>query len=202
MKEKLIPAFGDYRKRLLNNSDLIARLRNEHFDLAFFESYFCEFAYIRDVIKVPFGVMDPNITNPYASWLMRTDRNPAYYPGNFVDFDQHMTFIERLQSTLANIDGFIKNGILQWLVDPSPEWSDHIPFDKSSTELLMEAKLWFIRTHFALDFLRPLPPHVIPMGGQMARPSQPLPQVYFMVLVKEYLYEHSLIKFLHIIILN
>ena len=120
--------------------------------LPFFESYFYEFAYICDVIKVPFVVMDPIITNPYASWLMRTDRNAAYYPGNFVDFDQHMTFIERLQSTLANIDGFIKNGILQWLVDPSPEWSDHIPFDKSSTQTSDGSKAMLYKNTFCFGF--------------------------------------------------
>ena len=184
INDKIVPGLRDFRKRLLNNSDLITRLRNDHFDLAFFESVWYEFSYICNVIKVPYVVMDPIITNPYILWLMRADRNPAYYPGNFADFDQHMTFTERLQSSLTNIDGFVKNGIFQWFMDPSPDWSSYIPLDKSSSQSLMDAQLWFIRTHFALDYPRPLPPHVIPMGGLMSRPSQPLPEVYFVVLVK------------------
>ena len=141
MKDKFMPALQSYRKRLLNNSDLIARLRNQHFDLAFFECLQYEFTYIANILRVPYVVMCPFIPNPYTSWLMRTDRNPAYYPGNFVDFDQHMNFIQRLQSTLANIDGFIKNGILLLLLEPSQEWSNHIPFDIPSTQLLMKAQL-------------------------------------------------------------
>ena len=61
---------------------------------------------------------------------MRADRNPAYYPGNYLDFDQHMTFIQRLQSTLAHIDGFVKNGLFRWLREPSAEWSDQIPINR------------------------------------------------------------------------
>ena len=180
MKDKFTPVLTNYTKRLMNNSGLMARLHSQHFDLAFFESMLHEFYHITRALKVPFVIMDPMITNPFASWLMRADRNPAYYPGNFVDFDQHMTFMQRLQSTLANIDGFVKNGIFRWLLEPSSEWNDHIqvPIDKPSIQIQTEAQLWFIRTHFALDYPRSLPPHVIPIGGQMARPSQSLPQVF------------------------
>ena len=181
MRDKFLPVLTSARKRLLNDSDLIARLRTQHFDLAFFECGWCEFTFISNIVKVPFVVMGPIIPDPYSSWLMRADRNPAYYPGNYIDFDQHMTFIQRLQSTLAHIDGFFKNGIFFWLLEPSPDWSDHIPVERPSTQLLKEAQLWFIRTHFALDFPRPLPPHVIPMGGQMSRPSQPLAEVCFII---------------------
>ena len=163
---------------------LLLVFRTQHFDLAFFESVWCEFTYISNIIKVPFVVMGPIIPDPYSSWLMRADRNPVYYPGNYVDFDQHMSFIQRLQSILTHTDGFLKNGIFFWLLEPSPDWSDHIPFDIPSTHLLKEAQLWFIRTYFTLDFPWPLPPHVIPMGGQMSRPSQPLPEVCFMLFIE------------------
>ena len=178
LSNKVIPMLTGYHTKLLNDRNLLNQLRNQTFDLAFFESFFIEFAYIANAIKVPYVIMDPMVTNPYIAWLMRGDRNPATYPGDLLDLHQHMNFIQRLQSTVENISGFIKYYLFLWMLQPSSDSSSSlVDTRKPFSQLINEAELWFVRTHSALDFPRLLPPHVIPMGGQMARPAQRLQPV-------------------------
>ncbi|XP_072036026.1 UDP-glucuronosyltransferase 2C1-like [Amphiura filiformis] len=167
----LIPSMRRGRTALFKNTELMNQLRNQTFDLAFFESMYIAFGHIANAIKVPYVLMDPMLTNPYMAWFIRAPRNPSYHPGDLLDFDQRMCFTQRLQSTIENIKAFIFTYIFVSMVEVSPEY---LQMNKPTSQLLMEAELVFVRTHFALDFPRLLPPHVIPMGGLMARPTQPL----------------------------
>ncbi|XP_072050545.1 UDP-glucuronosyltransferase 2C1-like [Amphiura filiformis] len=171
LSKLIIPPIRRYKTALFNNSELMKQLRNQTFDLAFFEDLNIEFGHIANAIKVPYVLMGQMLTNPYMAWLIRAQRNPSYHPGDLLDFDQHMDFIQRLQSTIENIKGFLSYYILVLMTEVS---SEYLQMNKPTSQLCMEAELIFVRTHFALDFPRLLPPHVIPMGGLMARPIQPL----------------------------
>ena len=60
--------------------------------------------------------------------------------------------------------------------------------EMSTFETLSEAELFLINTHFALDFPRPLPPNVIPVGGLTTKPAQPLSEVINLICLQYFVF--------------
>ncbi len=171
---KLLSLLKYHNTALLNNLEVKEQLVNQTFDLALIIDYYIQVARLMNTINVPYVVMAEMMINPYHEWEMRASRNPAYYPGNLLAFDQNMNFGERLWSTVKQIEDFLFHYIFITIAGSSTGLYE---MDKSTSQLFREAELWFIRSHFTLDYPRPFLPHVIPMGGQMARPAKSLKQV-------------------------
>ncbi len=174
VSDKMFAAMKYHNTALLNNLEVREQLVNQTFDLALIIDYFIEVARLMNTINVPYVIMAEMMINPYHEWEMRAPRNPAYYPGNLQAFDQNMNFGQRLWSTVKQIEGFMLHYIFMMLTESTTGLYE---MDKSTPQLFREAELWFIRSHFTLDYPRSFPPNVIPMAGQMARPAKSLKQV-------------------------
>ena len=92
--------------------------------------------------------------------------------------DTKMDFMDRVKNTLTvSINTVMNRRMLVRYDDLKIKYN--IKPEVSTYKTLGEAELWFINTDFALDFPRPVLPHVVPVGGLTTKPSKQLPQVKY-----------------------
>ncbi|XP_072045580.1 UDP-glucuronosyltransferase 2B15-like [Amphiura filiformis] len=158
----------------LGNSALMHRLQNQNFDLVFFDILYIYPVFIAKKLKVPFAPMSFMVSLDITAWINRADFSTSYYPGQSV-YDNQMTLMQRLQNTLRSKVMLV---FQHYYFARTHHVKDHFGIcpDKSTVEMLGKAELLFMRTHFALDFPRSLPAHVVPIGGILTKPAAPLSQ--------------------------
>ena len=113
------------------------------------------------------------------AWQAQTNvypTNPAYIPEAFSGLDTRMSFMERVTNMLFSTVNTLNGRRLLYNFDQL-KLKYNIKPEKSTFQALSKAELFFINTHFAFDFPRPLPPNVVPVGGLTTKPANPLKQV-------------------------
>ena len=174
---KLLNVCSKTSESILKNTDLIEHLRHQEFDLALFESVASWCGYVAKALNVPFVTMSTLSTTPDKAWKNRADVSPAYYPAYSSGYDQGMNFTRRFVNTMVYMQVFLSRFAFFWTLESTHSPHSYIPAGLSTPELLGQAEIWFVRTHFALDFARSLPANAIPVGGILTRPAKPLETV-------------------------
>lgn len=172
--EEMLQMLENSTVDVLGNSALMQRLQEGKFDLAFFDILYIYPAFIAEKLKVPFIPMSFMETTDITAWINRADYTSSYYPGYSVVNPGRMSFMERLENTLRSRFLLLFQYYLYWRMHPV---KDRYSIQKSAVELMGQAELWFVRTHFALDFPRSLPAHAVMIGGLLTQPAAPLNQV-------------------------
>nr|XP_060483394.1 UDP-glucuronosyltransferase 3A1-like [Panthera onca] len=159
---------------LLRRSDIMDSLKNENFDLVFVEAFdFCSFLIAEklgkpfvSILPSPFGSVDLGLPNPVS-----------YVPVFRSLLTDHMDFWGRVKNFLMFLDFFLRQWRIQSTFDNTIK--EHFSEDSRPvlSHLLKKAELWFVNSDFALEFARPLLPNTVYVGGLMARPVKPVPQV-------------------------
>ncbi|XP_072037321.1 UDP-glucuronosyltransferase 2B7-like [Amphiura filiformis] len=161
---------------LLEQDDVIKRIRDSEFDLVLASlGHVCP-VLIAKHIDVPFvGLMQSFLPVAFAH-VYHQPVDSAYMPPAFTGWTDRMSFHQRLMSSLISI--------LNW---PS-FWNEPLTFpnfsqlkdqfnisrDKSLMRTMGDAELWFVMSHPALDYPRPVMPDTISIGGLTTKPSNPL----------------------------
>lgn len=169
----------DDTEKVLNFTDVSDLIRsNESFDLIIYETFvddlFLGFAhrFKAPVISISSCYMFPWIADRFA-----IPANPAYVPGFYSHFSSVMTFYQRLQNTLLDINNRM---FFKYLLVPKTNrlvrkyFGDDAP---SVGSLVKNISLYFINTHHSFYGARPFPPQVVDISGLHLKPPQPLPQV-------------------------
>ena len=160
-------------QNLIGNTDLITKLQTDDYDLALVDgSFTCP---IMQYLKIPYGVLMPASGLPGLTALNnRVPINPSYLPGFLTALDDKMTFLERLWNTAYTAFFFVLMSVFSGPID---ELSSRYNI---SSEYFNDADLWILNAHFALDFPRPLLPHMVTVGGLTTKEPQSLHHVSLM----------------------
>ena len=164
----------------LKDTALIKRLEDHGFDLVLVHSLLGYPVLVAQRLDVKFVAFTPAIPPSMQARLFGNPVNTAYTPEIMTGFTDRMTFRERVKNTLVS-------GML-WMTSDLPmagldalKKRYNIKPELSISQSLSEAELWFIASHFTLDFPRPYQPNTISVGGVTATPAKPLPKVRNMV---------------------
>ena len=131
---------------------------------------------VMDRLKVP--IVLHSSCNGIVTMLkpMGATMNYASVPTPFTDFDDKMTFGQRLMNA---VQSEAMSLFMDWyLLRPLEEKiKTGYPDARPVSEIKKDISLLLINSHPATDWPRSLPPSVIPIGAIHTRPAKPLPEV-------------------------
>nr|XP_020145654.1 UDP-glucuronosyltransferase 3A2-like isoform X2 [Microcebus murinus] len=171
---KIMEELGFQCSHLLSKTEIMDSLKNENFDLVIVESFdYCHFLIAEklgkpfvSILTTSFGRLDFGLPSPLS-----------YVPVYNSLLTDHMDFWGRVKNFLA----FFTFSRRQWQVQSMYDNTIREHFPEGSrpvlSQLLLKAELWFVNSDFAFDFARPLLPNTVYVGGLMAKPTKPVPQV-------------------------
>jgi hypothetical protein len=171
---KLYEHYGNLCTHLLSRDDIMDSLRDENFDLLYFDAVdLCSFL-VAEKIGKPFVVFLSILANNIDFGLP----SPlSYVPMSGSLLTDKMDFWGRVKNFLMSFDFSMRQEKIHSQFDSTIQ--EH--FEEGSqpvlSQLLQKAELWLLSSDFALEFARPLFPNTIYVGGLVDKPVKPIPQV-------------------------
>ncbi|XP_072013807.1 UDP-glucuronosyltransferase 2B17-like isoform X2 [Amphiura filiformis] len=161
-------------KSILVDNAVIDQLRKEKFDFIIGDLWYICVGLVAQLLHTPFALLTPTaVSMSMQSQINVCPTNPAYIPDLISGFDTKMNFMERVLNTvILTLNSMQYRRALPRYDKLKTDFN--IKPERSTYETLSEAELFFVNTNFALDFPRPLMPHVVSVGGLTTKPSLPL----------------------------
>ena len=160
-----------------SNSEFRA-LENEKFDLIFIDAFMneCLYGWLHKM-QVPFIMVSPMAAPGSITQAVGNRMPPSFVPVPMMPFSDHMTFLERL----ANVGFILLSDLIGELYMKGKiesSYRQHLGEDlPGAFEIVQNASMIFMNSHFTFTFPRPLLPDVIEVGGMHCRPPKPLAKV-------------------------
>ena len=161
---------------LFNDQQLIERLEGQKFDLVFLHTGMACAVLLSQHLEVPFVSILTAIPPTMMLRIFGNPVNPSYTPEFVTGFSNRMTFLQRVKNTIFSGIQWMMTGLIYHFYDDL-KLKYNIKPEMSTFESVPQAELFFICSHFVLDFPRAYQPNVISVGGLSAVPPRPLPKV-------------------------
>ncbi len=161
---------------ILSNRTLMVDLRQRQFDLVFGDIIYTCPILIAQSLQLRYTTLTTMIIPSFHATPHRSPINPSYIPSLMSGFNDRMTFNERLINTLTCALISVMTIYPTMKKDGLKEKYGIMP-DISSRHSVGKAEIWFINSHFALDYSRPLVPSAVLVGGLTVKPPKVLNQV-------------------------
>ena len=161
---------------LFSDQQLIERLEGQKFDLVFLHTGVACAVLLSQHLDVPFVSILTAIPPTMLLRIFGNPVNPAYTPEFVTGFSNRMTFLQRVKNTIFSGIQWMMTGVIYHFYDDL-KLKYNIKPEMSTFESVPQAELFFICSHFTLDFPRSYQPNVISVGGLSAVPPRPLPKV-------------------------
>ncbi|KAM4707180.1 UDP-glucuronosyltransferase 3A1-like [Discoglossus pictus] len=158
----------------LNRSNTLNSLRDEKYDIAVIDGFNpCSFL-VAEKLGIPYIAFFPGIFANAQQIGLPTPL--SYVPLYQSRLSDHMDFFGRLNNIFVHIGSLIVERKIQTIFEDVI--IKHFPAESRPylSDLYMKAELWIYNTDFAVDFARPLLPHVQYIGGLLAKPAKPVSQ--------------------------
>lgn len=153
---------------------------DEKFDLVVMQPFLSD-SFLGFVYKynAPLVYLSPNTLSAMYGEIVGNPITCSYIPDMYVDYDDKMTFFERLDNTLFFI--FAKLARL-FIFEPKANtimktYLKHTDLPPSVSDIRKNASLLFLNTHPSLDYPMPLTPNTIEIGGLHLKVAKELPLV-------------------------
>ncbi|XP_063243051.1 UDP-glycosyltransferase UGT5-like [Bacillus rossius redtenbacheri] len=152
---------------------------NENFDLIIAETFYCEgLLGLSQKFSVPFVGVSTFSGTENIKDIVGDPFPYSYVPSPFITFNDHMTFFQRLQNTITNF--LIKNGHNYYFIPAQDaimrKYLTDIPNLSKLRDIVYNASLLLLNTHFSHGFSRPKVPNLIEVGGMHIKPPKQLPK--------------------------
>ena len=171
---------------LFSDQLLIDRLKGQKFDLVLAHTMLSCSVLLAQHLDVQFVSIITAIPPTMLLRIFGNPVNPAYTPELMTGFSYHMTFLQKVQNMIFSGIQWVMSGAIYDRYDDIKQKYNIKP-EMSTFMSIPQAELFFICSHFALDFPRAYQPNVISVGGLSASPVRPLTQVsvkYNLILCK------------------
>ena len=165
---------------LMTDVVTMTALRHANYDVTLSDGTFmASHCPIMQYLGRPYAVLFPSLSIPSPLlFAARVPFNPSYMPEVTTAFDQKMSYLTRLTNTLHEIFvSVIMNYFSTKTSNADEFFDDNINDIFDVSRYFSEADLWLINTHFALDFPKPLSPHMVTVGGLTTTEPRPLNHV-------------------------
>ena len=164
-------------EQLLTHPEFRKIVEERNVDLFIVDALFHEFTYpIIDKVGVPFVIHSSSGAFPSTLYAMGAPLEYASVPNYLSDFNNQMTFLERLMNVLTGemikpLQNYYFAKQLEAIVQRE------FPGVRSMAELEGEPSLYITNTHPVVNWPRSLPPTILPIGALHVTQPKPLPQV-------------------------
>ncbi|KAJ8413488.1 hypothetical protein AAFF_G00079950 [Aldrovandia affinis] len=166
----------DYKlgiETIFDNSSLLRQLQEAHFDLVLADPFFPGGLMLARYLNVPIVL--------FGRWMPTEDihftiaPSPlSYVPVLNSRLTDRMTFLQRLKNVFMFSFGKLLNHIFIYSTYDSL-CKRYLQSDESIYTLYKQADIYLVKSDFALDFVKPVMPNTIFIGGFHIQPPQPLP---------------------------
>ncbi|XP_031341432.1 UDP-glucuronosyltransferase 1-7C-like isoform X7 [Photinus pyralis] len=126
-------------------------------------------------LRLPFVVIQTSSLVSWSSPWINVPDNPSYIPVDFMELSRS-TFWERFRNTMAYAySHFFYYTVITPRDDALLDNCKHCTGIKSH-DAIQNTSLILVNSHYSLHGSRPLPPHVVEVGGIHIQNSKPLPK--------------------------
>ncbi|XP_036436496.1 UDP-glucuronosyltransferase 2C1-like isoform X5 [Colossoma macropomum] len=178
---KMMSGFEGYLQAvcegMLLNEQLIASLRESHFDMLLFDPMMCCSDLLAETLGLP-QVVSLRLTFAYSMERLcgQLPTPPSYVPavatqGHLTD---HMDLIERLENVLLYIAHTAVFRVQMMLM--SKYFTKIMGKPTTLCDTMGKADIWLIRTYWDFEYPRPFLPNFKFVGGLHCKPAKPLPK--------------------------
>ena len=165
---------GDY---IFKNPEFLDIVKKRDVDLFIVDGLFNEFLYpVFDLIGVPFVTHSSSSVFPVVLAAMGAPIDYAAVPTGLVEFDDHMTFFQRLANIIPNeIFNLVRTHYI--IKDQDKLVKSHFPNARPIAEVEGEISICIVNSNPMTNWPRSLPPTIVPVGALHTRPAETLPKV-------------------------
>ena len=159
------------------NQELQSFIQTGDIDLILSDAFINEYALnFVDRLKLPLVLHGSSPGLPFASKPMGASSDYASVPTIFTDFDDQMTFMQRMINAIQSelTEFVIKSFVLGPL---EKRVRIDMPEGRPLSEIKRDASLLLLNSDPITNWPRQLPPSVIPIGALQTRPAKELPEV-------------------------
>ncbi|XP_072014292.1 UDP-glucuronosyltransferase 2C1-like [Amphiura filiformis] len=165
---KISTIFDAVCEYILSNATVMDSLRGRKFDLMFADIHISGCPIL---IAQSLQLKYTTLTSICQAAPHRSPINPSYIPVVTTGYSHHMKFAQRLNNALFSV--FMTLSFVTRNCDILKEKYGIMP-EISTYNSLGKAEIWFIKSHFALDYPRPLVSNAVLVGGLTVKPSKSL----------------------------
>ncbi|KAI3362549.1 hypothetical protein L3Q82_012828 [Scortum barcoo] len=161
---------------ILKNEELMATLQDAAFDVVLLDPMVMCGDLVADMLGLPLiislrfslgGVLERHCGHAPAP--------PSYVPAAPLPYDDRMTFVERLISSVMYVWTSAMTEVF-WRLTLDHYYSEVKGSPSSTCRTLGKADVWLIRTFWDLETPRPTPPNFKHVGGLHCKPANQLPE--------------------------
>ena len=158
-----------YCRAILGDKALMESLKRMNFDLAVYDVVDPCSRILADYMDVPFITFHSHGVDTLMP------RNPAYLPSMMTTFSDHMNFYQRMLNTVGYlILKVVKYSVMKMIDDVKAEF--RLNATTSVADAYDRASVNLVLGDFALDYVRPIQPNTILIGGFVQPPQRALPE--------------------------
>uniref|UniRef100_A0A3Q2UTK8 UDP-glucuronosyltransferase 2A2-like n=1 Tax=Haplochromis burtoni TaxID=8153 RepID=A0A3Q2UTK8_HAPBU len=167
-------ALADFVSAILDDSDLIRKLKDSKFDLLLADPCSGVGVILAKYLNLPL------VYN--VRWVIFTEAHfsiasspLSYIPVTGTGNTDKMTFSQRVKNVVLHIITQKINNLAAKLVYQKLT-DKYLGPDYDFNELMIDADIWLMRVDFVFEYPRPTMPNVVYIGGFQCKPAKPLPQ--------------------------
>uniref|UniRef100_A0AAR2K837 Uncharacterized protein n=1 Tax=Pygocentrus nattereri TaxID=42514 RepID=A0AAR2K837_PYGNA len=168
---------GSICEGMLLNQELIASLRESHFDVLLFDPVMPCSDLLAETLGLPL-VMSFRLSFGYTFERLcgQLPTPPSYVPAAATQghLNDHMNFIERVENVLLYVAATAVSKLQMMMFDKYYTKITGKP--RTVCDTLGKVDIWLIRTYWDFEYPRPLLPSLKFVGGLQCKPAKPLPK--------------------------
>ncbi|KAJ3585048.1 hypothetical protein NHX12_013771 [Muraenolepis orangiensis] len=163
----------NFLSKVLEDSDLVGRLKRSHFDLVLTDPVFPTGVILAQYLRLPM-VYSVRWINAGEAHREQAPSPPSYVPLHNSLFSDKMNFVQRTKNLLRYVVSIL---IEEAFIMPvySELLQRHFPPGADLRSMQHSADIWMMRVDFVFEFPRPSVPNVVYIGGFQCREAKPLP---------------------------
>uniref|UniRef100_A0A3B3ZUD5 UDP-glucuronosyltransferase n=1 Tax=Periophthalmus magnuspinnatus TaxID=409849 RepID=A0A3B3ZUD5_9GOBI len=164
---------GDLIIKILEDKDLIQKLRNARYDLFLTDPGHAGGTILAKYLKLPL------VNN--ARWTVQGEAHfdiapspLSYVPFTATELTDKMTFLQRVKNCISSVLGRYTMATISEPVY-KPILSKYFGADVDYSAFMADADIWLMRNDFIFEYPRPTMPNVVYMSGFQCKPPKALP---------------------------
>ncbi|XP_061857931.1 UDP-glucuronosyltransferase 1A8-like [Colius striatus] len=160
---------------LFNNKELLQHLNQSGFDAVLTDPAFMCGATVANYFSLPFVFVMRGFPCSLHYEAPQCPNPPSYVPRLFTFNSDHMTFFQRVENALVSLLELVYCNVLY--SDALKLSSEVLQKDVSLVDLVNSASIWLLRFDFVFEYVRPVMPNMVFIGGINCAQKKPLPKV-------------------------
>ncbi|XP_043856821.1 UDP-glucuronosyltransferase 1A1-like isoform X5 [Dromiciops gliroides] len=161
---------------LVHNKNLLKSLEEAHYDAILTDPAIPCGALVAQYLSIPAVYFLRGLPCHLDAEGTQCPNPSSYIPRLFLDFTDHMTFLQRVHNMLITLSQFF---LCDFVYSPYAHLaSEVLKREVTVMDLLSHGSMWLLRTDFVKEYPRPIMPNMVFIGGINCAYRKPLSQEF------------------------